>query len=307
MTLVDRLRQHPFGFGTGPLGGLYAPVSDADAAGALAAAWAAGVRLYDTAPHYGAGLAERRLGAFLSGVPRDEVIVSTKVGRLLTPADNVPAGHEGFFDGSPLARVRDYSRDGVLRSLADSAARTGLDRFDLVLIHDPDDHWAAAVTQAYPALAQLRDEGVVGAIGVGMNQWEMLARFVRETDLDAVLLAGRYTLLDRSGGDELLPLCLERGVTVIAGGILNSGILADPTPDARYNYAAAPPAILDRALELRRVCARYGVPLAAAALQYPLRHPAIDAVLIGARSAEEITEDLALTECPVPDELWRQL
>jgi D-threo-aldose 1-dehydrogenase len=303
-TLVDRLRQHRFGFGTGPLGGLYAPVTDADAADALAAAWAAGVRFYDTAPHYGAGLAERRLGAFLRDVPRDEVIVSTKVGRVLAPANDVPAEQEGFFDGAPFVRVYDYSRAGILRSLEDSVARTGLDRFDLVLIHDPDDHWEPAVTQAYPALAQLRDEGVVGAIGVGMNQWQMLARFVRETDLDAVLLAGRYTLLDRSAADVLLPLCLDRSVAVIAGGVFNSGILANPTPDSHYDYAPPPAATLARALELQRACERYGTPLAAAALQYPLRHDAVEAVLVGARSADEIIEDIALAAHPVPDELW---
>ncbi|WP_433496573.1 aldo/keto reductase [Sphaerimonospora sp. CA-214678] len=293
----------PYGLGTGPLGGLFAPVSEEQAEQTLAAAWRAGIRYFDTAPHYGAGLAERRLGRFLRGLPDGaaEAVVSTKVGRVLVPGEGED---EGFPGRTGYLRVRDYSRDGVLRSLEDSLRRTGLDRFDLVLIHDPDDHWEQAAGQAYPALAELRDQGVVGAIGAGMNQAEMLTRFVRETDLDAVLVAGRYTLLDRSAARELLPECERRGVAVIVGGVFNSGVLAGGTT---YDYDAVPPETLARVRELGRACASYGVPLPAAALRFPHRHPAVTTVLIGARSAAEVGEDLDFAATPVPGELWGEL
>ncbi|TQS08407.1 aldo/keto reductase, partial [Microbispora hainanensis] len=268
------------------------------------AAWQAGIRYFDTAPHYGSGLAEQRLGRFLRGLPAQDAaqaVVSTKIGRVLVPGRGE---EEGFPGRTGFVRVRDYSRDGVLRSLDDSLKRTGLDHFDLVFIHDPDDYWEQAAGQAYPALAELRDQGVIGAIGAGMNQARMLTRFVRETDLDAVLVAGRYTLLDRSAAEELLPECERRGVAVIAGGVFNSGILAGGTT---YDYDAAPPTVLERARELGRVCASHGVPLPAAALRFPHRHPAVTTVLIGARSAEEIAEDLTLAAADIPDTLWEDL
>lgn len=298
-----RLRLGPYGLGTGPLGGLFAPVSDEQAEQTLAAAWAAGIRYFDTAPHYGAGLAERRLGRFLRNLPGGaaQAVVSTKVGRVLVPGEGT---EEGFPGRTGYVRVRDYSRDGVLRSLEDSLRRTGLDRFDLVLIHDPDDHWEQAAGQAYPALAELRDQGVVGAIGAGMNQAEMLTRFVRETDVDAVLVAGRYTLLDRTAARELLPECERRGVAVIVGGVFNSGVLAGGTT---FDYEAAPPEVLERVRGLRRICRSYGVPLPAAALRFPHRHPAVTTVLIGARSAGEVREDLDLAATAVPEGLWTEL
>lgn len=298
-----RLRLGPYGLGTGPLGGLFAPVSDEQAEQTLAAAWAAGIRYFDTAPHYGAGLAERRLGRFLRNLPGGaaQAVVSTKVGRVLVPGEGT---EEGFPGRTGYVRVRDYSRDGVLRSLEDSLRRTGLDRFDLVLIHDPDDHWEQAAGQAYPALAELRDQGVVGAIGAGMNQAEMLTRFVRETDVDAVLVAGRYTLLDRTAARELLPECELRGVAVIVGGVFNSGVLAGGTT---FDYEAAPPEVLERVRGLRRICRSYGVPLPAAALRFPHRHPAVTTVLIGARSAGEVREDLDLAATAVPEGLWTEL
>ncbi|WUP76391.1 aldo/keto reductase [Microbispora hainanensis] len=292
-----------YGLGTAPLGGLFAPVSDEQAEHALDAAWQAGIRYFDTAPHYGSGLAEERLGCFLRGLPADaagQAVVSTKIGRVLVPGRGE---EEGFVGRTGFVRVRDYSREGVLRSLDDSLKRTGLDRFDLVFIHDPDDYWEQAAGQAYPALAELRDQGVIGAIGAGMNQAPMLTRFVRETDLDAVLVAGRYTLLDRSAAEELLPECQRRGVAVIAGGVFNSSILAG---GATYDYDAAPPAVVERARELGRICASHGVPLPAAALRFPHRHPAVTTILIGARSAEEIAEDLALA-ADIPDALWEDL
>ncbi|MBD3148610.1 aldo/keto reductase [Microbispora camponoti] len=293
-----------YGLGTAPLGGLFAPVSEDEAEQVLAAAWQAGIRYFDTAPHYGSGLAEERLGRFLRALPRDaaaEAVVSTKVGRLLVPGQGE---EEGFPGRTGFVRVRDYSREGVLRSLDDSLTRTGLDHFDLVFIHDPDDHWEQAAGQAFPALAELRDQGVIGAVGAGMNQAEMLTRFVRETDLDAVLVAGRYTLLDRSAAEQLLPECERRGVAVVAGGVFNSGILAG---GVTFDYDAAPPEVLERVRELGRACAAHGVPLPAAALRFPHRHPAVANVLIGARSAEEITEDLALAAADIPDALWEDL
>jgi D-threo-aldose 1-dehydrogenase len=296
----------PFGLGTAPLAGLYAPVGDDEAAGAFEAAWAGGVRFFDTAPHYGAGVAERRLGAFLRTRPRSQAIICTKVGRVLMPGDARP-GDESFYADTDLVRVRDYSRDGVRRSLEESLARAGLDRFDLVLIHDPDDHWAQAIDEAYPALADLRAAGVVDAIGVGMNQCAMLGRFVREADIDVVLVAGRYTLLDREAADELLPLCQQRGVAVVVGGVFNSGVLADPADGAHFNYAPAGDAILARARALGEICARHGVPLAAAALAFPRRHPAVTTTLVGARNAAEVAQDLRLSTVDIPEALWAEL
>ncbi|WP_078852198.1 aldo/keto reductase [Streptomyces sp. NRRL B-3229] len=296
------------GLGTSPLGGLFSAVDDDQAAATLDAAWSAGVRYFDTAPHYGAGLAERRLGHFLtaSGLPRTEYTVSTKVGRLLVPGDSAP-GDEAFDVDEGLVRVRDYSADGVYRSLADSLERSGLDAFDIVLIHDPDDHWEEAVRGAYPALARLRSEGGVRAIGAGMNQTAMLTRFVRETDLDCVLVAGRYSLLDRTAAEELLPLCAEREVGVLVGGVFNSGVLAAPAPGATFDYAPAPETVLRRARALAERCAAHGVPLAAAALQFPYRHPAVTSVVLGARTAREIAENVDHARREIPQKLWDEL
>jgi D-threo-aldose 1-dehydrogenase len=277
------------GLGCAPIGGLYEPVSDPDARAVVDRAWEHGLRLFDTAPLYGSGLSERRVGAALGDRPRDALVLSTKVGRLLR------AGGEPVFD---------FSFDGVLRSLDESLERLGLDRVDVVYIHDPDDHFDEASAGAYPALERLRGEGVVRAIGVGMNQWEMLARFARETDIDCVLLAGRYTLLDRSGLDDLLPLCLERGVAVVAGGVFNSGALVG---DAHYNYAPAEPAVLDRVSRLAEICNRWGVPLTAAAVQFPLRHPAVACVLVGCRSTVEVDENATLFGLDLPAGLWEEL
>jgi D-threo-aldose 1-dehydrogenase len=282
----------PLVFGGAPIGGLYRPVSDEAASQALAAAWEAGIRAFDTAPHYGAGLSERRIGDFLAGRRRDEYIVSTKVGRLLVPARGDVDGAEEYYGTPPLTRVRDYSRDGVLSSLEDSLVRLGLDRVDIALIHDPDDFMG-------PALAE--------AIGAGMNSAAPLAWLVERCDLDCVLVAGRYTLLDDSAASHLFPLCLRRGVAVLAGGVFNSGILADAADGARYDYAPAPPAVLARARRLRDACARYGVPLAAAALQFTLRHPAVTAAVVGARTPEEIATDASHLSLPIPSALWEEI
>jgi len=289
------------GLGTAPLGGLYEPVADEDAEAVVRRALELGVRLFDTAPLYGSGLAEERLGRVLRERPRDDVVLSTKVGRLLRPG--LPP--EAVFEGAPpLGPVFDFGYDATLRSLEESLERLGLDRVDVALIHDPDDHYAEAMDGAYPALERLRSEGVVGAIGVGMNQSELLCRFARDGDFDCFLLAGRYTLLDRSGADELLPLCLERGIAVLAGGVFNSGVLAS---GATYDYAPAPPEVLERVARLREACSRYEVPLEAAALQFPLGHPAVACVLAGCRSPEELEQDLRLLELELPAGLWDAL
>ena len=294
-------------FGGAPIGGLYAPVTDETAAETLAAAWAAGIRAFDTAPHYGAGLSERRIGEFLAGRPRDEFAVSTKVGRLLAPAAGDTEGAEGFYGTPPLTRIRDYSRDGVLRSLEESLRRLGLDRVDIALIHDPEDFLTQAADGAYPALAELRSQGVVGAIGAGMNSTAPLTWLVEHCDLDCVLVAGRYTLLDDSAAESLFPLCLRRGVAVLAGGVFNSGILAGADDGATYDYAPAPAALLARARQMRNTCSRYGVPLAAAALRFALRHPAVTAAVVGARTPEEIRADAAYVSQAVPEALWTEL
>jgi D-threo-aldose 1-dehydrogenase len=300
-------------FGGAAIGNLFTAVTDDDARAAVDAAWDGGIRYFDTAPHYGLGLSERRLGAALGDRPRAEYVLSTKVGRLLEPASSTgpTAGGgrdaEGFDVASGLVRRFDFSADGVRRSLEASLGRLGLDRVDIALIHDPDAHGEQALREAYPALARLRAEGVVGAIGVGMNQTEMLTRFVRETDIDVVLVAGRYTLLDQTAADTLLPAALERGVSVIAGGVFNSGVLAAPTPDATYDYAAAPGSLISRALRLQEICAQAGVPLRAAAARFPLAHPAVASVLIGARNAAEVTDAITLRGLDIPPELWKSL
>ncbi|GAA5154319.1 aldo/keto reductase [Amycolatopsis dongchuanensis] len=294
------------GFGAATLGGLFAPMTDEEADAVLQSAWDAGIRYFDTAPHYGVGLSEERLGRFLAGKPRPEFILSTKVGRLLVPG---PArdGVAGFHGTPHRDRVLDYSRDGVLRSLDESLQRLGLDRVDVLFIHDPDDHEEQALHEAYPALARLRDEGVVSSIGVGMNQTRVPARFVRETEIDCLLIAGRYTLLDATAGRELLPLCAERGVGVVNAGVFNSGLLADPRPGVPYDYGPAPDALVRRAGAIARICARHGVSLAAAALAFSRDHPAVRTVLVGMRDPAEVWQNVTAAAADVPAALWTDL
>jgi D-threo-aldose 1-dehydrogenase len=296
----------PLVFGGAPIGGLYAPVSDEAAAATLQAAWDAGIRAFDTAPHYGVGLSEQRTGDFLAGRPRAEFVVSTKVGRRLVPAAGPGSadGADEFYGTPALSRVRDYSADGVLRSLEDSLRRLRLDRVDIALIHDPDEHMTEALDGAYPALARLRADGAVGAIGVGVNSAPLAEWFVSRCDLDCVLVAGRYTLLDDSAAGSLLPLCRSRGVAVLAAGVFNSGILAGGD---RYDYAPAEPAVLARARRIAGICARHGVPVAAAALRYVLRHPAVTAAVVGARTPDEIRADAGYLSLAIPDALWTDL
>ena len=298
------------GFGAAPIAGLYRAVDQQTARATIDAAWNGGIRYFDTAPHYGLGLSERRLGEALRDRPRDDVVVSSKVGRLLVPRIPPLARDDDMFDvPGDLTRRRDYSRDGIMRSLEATLQRTGLDRVDVLYIHDPDEHWREAAEEAVPALVELREADVVGAIGVGMNQSAMLARFIRETDVDLVMLAGRYTLLEQGAADELLPTALEYGRSVVAAAVFNSGLFArDDVPDtATYNYGQASPDVLERARLLASVCREHGTTLPAAAIRFPLRHPAVASVVVGMRSPAEVDRNLGAHAQHVPDELWADL
>jgi D-threo-aldose 1-dehydrogenase len=294
--------------GGAAFGGLYRPVDDETVHEALQTAWDLGIRAFDTAPHYGVGVSEERLGRFLVDRPRDEFTVSTKVGRVLVDDPDAPTEDEGFVGTPRRRRVRDYSAAGVRRSLEDSLTRLGLDRVDLVLIHDPEEHLEAAVQEAAPALSTLRDQGVIGGYGVGTNFSEVALRLVQQTDLDSVLIAGRYTLLDRRAEAQLLPACVERGVQVLTAGLLNSGLLADPNAaDPHFDYATASPEVVAVARELQRRCGRFGAELRAAALQFPLRHPAVTAVVTGSGTAAEVRDCHAQLEVDIDAELWAEL
>ncbi len=294
------------GIGTAPIGNMFTTVSDEDAEAMLRAAWELGVRYFDTAPLYGHGVSEIRLGAVLRTLPRAEMVVSTKVGRLLTPRTD-RAGPTIFRDTPPLEPEFDFSADAVERSLDESLERLGLDRVDVALVHDPDDHLDEAIRSALPRLEKLRADGRVRAIGAGMNQSPALDRIVRECDVDCVLLAGRYTLLEQPALDDLLPRCETRGVSIIAGGVFNSGLLADPSPGATYDYDTAPDALIARARRLASACDRAGTSLASAALRFPLGHPAVACVVTGARSAAEVRQNAAWFDEPNDAAAWESL
>lgn len=303
------------GFGTAPLGNLYRTVSDEDAAATVAAALAAGMRYVDTAPYYGFGLAEKRLGAGLRG---EQAIVSTKVGRLLEPVDgDLPEERHGFCSTERFEPVYDYSYDGVLRSHEASLARLGIDRIDILLVHDigRSTHGArnaermAELTGGLRALERLRDEGAITAFGIGVNECEVALELLDHTPLDLILLAGRYTLLEQGALDALLPRCAASGTGVVIGGPYNSGILAGQGPDsgARYNYEAAPDAVVEKARRIEAVCTRHDVPLGAAALQFALAHAAVVSVVPGLASNTEVAETVARYETRIPAQLWAEL
>ncbi len=306
-------------FGGASIGGLFKWVEDDDAVATVRHAWSLGVRYFDTAPLYGFGASERRIGQALAGRSRDGFVLSTKVGRLVRDASAIQPGADidrQLLDGredayyvvrAPVRMVFDYSADGVRRSLEESLGRLGLERIDIALIHDPDEHWAEAIDGAWPALERLRAEGVIRAVGAGMNQSAMLTRFVRETTMDVVLVAGRYTLLDQSGLHDLLPACLERGVSVLVGGVMNSGVLADPRGGARFDYAPAPADVIERARRIGEVCARHDIPLRAAAMQFPMAHPAVASLVAGVRSIDHLDEYPALLGHAIPADLWSEL
>jgi len=307
------------GLGGASIGGLFRPVDDADAIALVDHAWEIGVRSFDVAPLYGYGNGERRMGAALAPRPRDAYVISTKVGRLVRPRADIPADADVdrqtdgvrddayYTDLGDRGVVFDFSGDGVRRSLEESLERMGLSRIDIAYIHDPDDHWEGVMRGAYPALERLRAEGTVHAIGAGMNQSTMLARFVAETDIDIVMLAGRYTLLDQEALPDLLPRCAERGVAVMVVGVMNSGVLADPAAGAHFDYRPAPDPVVDRVRRMAAVCERHGVPLRAAAIQFALAHPAVTGLIAGVRTAAHLDDYPTAMRLPIPAALWDDL
>jgi D-threo-aldose 1-dehydrogenase len=310
--LLDRI-----GFGGAPLGNLFTPIPEPDAIRAVTAAYEAGIRYFDTAPLYGRGRSEHRIGAALRSRPRDSFRISTKVGRLLRPTTGRPKDDAAYTDVPAFEVEYDYSEDGALRSLEASLERLGMDRVDTLFIHDID-RWThgdaqparfqEALTGAYRALRRLRAQGVVSAIGVGVNEWEVCQQAAESGEFDGFLLAGRYTLLEQEALASFLPLCERRGLFVVIGGPFNSGILATGAVEgATYNYRPAPPEIRARVARIEAVCRRHAVPLAAAALQFPLAHPAVRSVIPGARSADEVRTNLALLRVPIPVALWTDL
>jgi len=303
----------PLGMGTAPLGNLITEVAQADASACLRAAWTAGVRHFDTAPHYGAGLAEHRLGDMLRGRARDEYTLSTKVGRLLHAADGVPALSENFRNALPFMRSIDYSAAGTIRSLEDSQQRMGLTRFDIVYIHDCSEDWhgpawrerfAEAMAGAALMLDAMRDRGDIRAWGMGLNMVEPALACLEAARPDIFLIAGRYTLIDHTALGALFPACAARGVKVVLGGPYNSGLLAGGTT---FNYAPAEAAVVARAQAVGAVCARHGVDIRAAALQFCAAHPVVAAVIPGPRTATEVEQNAALMAAEIPGALWADL
>ena len=320
----NSLRVTCLGLGGGALGGLYEPVTSHDAVDAVQRAYESGIRYFDTAPLYGHGRSEDRLGQALAGVDRLTVVLSTKVGMMVTPLpSSEPTAERRYADPFLLDGYFDFSRDACLRSLEASMRRLRTDRIDIVYIHDPDegdsmaaphkrtgrDHLAEAMAGAYPALDELRAQGVVGAIGVGLNGTDMLVRFAEVGDFDCFLLAGRYTLLEQGGLADLLPLCVDRKISIVVGGVLNSGILATGTsgPPPTYNYEPADVETTARVRALEEACAKHGAPLLAAALQFPLAHPAVAAVLPGARSVREVRANVSAVAATIAPDLWEDL
>ena len=316
-----KLKVTVLGLGTATLGNLYAPVSDADAHDTVKGAFDAGVRFVDTAPFYGHGWSEHRVGEVLRGYKRDDIVLSTKIGRLLKPKDPGAKGIDGgvFAAVLPFEPVFDYSYDGVMRSVEDSLQRLGTHRIDVLLIHDVD-RWTHGSQEAadrrmkevleggYKAMVKLRESGAVGAIGAGLNEWDTCQKLAEASDVDCFLLAGRYSLLEQESLKTFLPLCQKRGIGIFLGGPYNTGILATgAVPGAMYNYAPAKPDILERVRKLEAVCQRHKVTLASAALQFPLAHPAVCSVIPGAKTAAEVKRNIATIEAPIPKEFWTEL
>lgn len=305
------------GFGGAPLGDLYALIDEEQAVETVVTALSSGVTLLDTSPLYGHGLSEHRIGAALRRVPGAKAVISTKVGRVMEPFAPLGDG-SGYLGGLPHAARFDYSYDGAMRSLEQSALRLGVDHLDIVLIHDVDvwthgpkaieGRFRDAMEGAYPALAKLRDAGAIRAIGVGVNEAEMAERFARVGDFDAMLLAGRYSLLEQPALTSFLPLALEKGIGIMLGGVFNSGILATgAVPGAKYNYRDAPPEIMARVAQLETVCHQHHTPLFRAALHFALGHPAVASVVLGAVTPGEVTAQIAAMAAPPPASLWAAL
>ncbi len=296
------------GLGCAALGGLYGDIPEEQATAVVQRALELGLNLFDTAPLYGSGKSEQRLGRALKGVPRDRYVLATKVGRILVPTEDQDRGQEIFENAPPFKPVFDFSYDGVMRSFESSLQRLGVDRIDILHIHDPDDHYDQAIKGAYPALDTLRNQGVIRAVSAGMNQWQMLARFAREGRFDCFLLAGRYSLLEQEAMDELLPLCIEQKIGIMAGGTYNSGILAKGAQaGGKYNYADAPPEVIEKARQLEEVSARHQVDIKAAASQFALAHPAITCIIPGTRQPSRVDENFALFSEKIPAAFWDDL
>ncbi|HEV3422966.1 MAG TPA: aldo/keto reductase [Paraburkholderia sp.] len=306
------------GLGTAPLGGLYRDLSDEEALATVAAAWDAGVRYFDTAPHYGHTKAEHRLGDALRRYPRDQYVLSTKAGRRFVPRTTPYDGSEGWQNPLPFEAIYDYTHDGILRSFEDSQQRLGMVEIDILLVHDigrvthgdRNPHYWKQLTDGggFRALDELRSAGTVKAVGLGVNEGAAILETMAEFDIDCALLAGRYTLLEQATLEDLLPACEARGVSILLGGAFNSGILARGVQgDLKFNYGAAPEEVIERVARLEAVCRVHDAPLAAAALQFPYAHPAVATVLTGARSVEELRENVASFERPLATELWTAL
>jgi D-threo-aldose 1-dehydrogenase len=297
------------GLGCAPLGGLYGDIPESQALEVVRRALSLGMNLIDTAPLYGYGKSEIRIGKALKGGRRDTVVLASKVGRLLVPVEEGDTSQDAQWADPPPVRPRfDFSYDAVMRSFEESLKRLAIERIDILHIHDPDHHYSEAIRGAYPALAKLRSQGVIRAVSAGMNQCELLVRFAREGDFDCFLLAGRYSLLEQGALDELFPLCEKRNIGILLGGTYNSGILATNLgPEAKYNYADAPPEVLDRARGLQSVARRHGVSLKAAASQFALAHPAVTAIIPGTRVSDRVSENLQLLEEKIPREFWAEL
>lgn len=313
--MPDRVpRLGELGYGGANLGNLFTAMSDEQAHAVLEAAWEQGIRYFDTAPHYGLGLAERRLGRFLATKPRAEFVVSTKVGRLLVPSPETSDELDeegGFVVPADPRRVWDASADGVRRSLDDSLERLGLDRVDVLFLHDPDeyDDMEASVRTAVPALVGLREEGLVRAVGIGSKSVAAHLAGLRAGDLDLLMVAGRYTLLEQPAAPALIPECRDRGTGIVVAGAFNSGLLStsNPGPGARYEYGDAPADVVAKAQRLAAICGVFGVDLPTAALQFPLREPAARSIALGATEPAHVEQNVRRLAEPVPDELWKQL
>ncbi|RZF24349.1 aldo/keto reductase [Paraburkholderia sp. UYCP14C] len=305
------------GFGAAQLGNFFRPITEEDAAALIKSAWDAGVRYFDTAPSYGHGLSEARCGQGLRWYPRDQLVLSTKVGRLLKPRKRAEIDFAPWVDGLPFEWHFDYSYDGTMRSIEDSLQRMGLAHIDIALIHEVDvythgsrqpDIFEAAMSGAAKALLRLRDEGVVKSIGVGVNECEAAREAIERVDFDCLLLAGRYTLIEQDALDTLLPMCEQWQVSVIVGGGYNSGILATgAVAGAKYNYAPAPEPILDRVRRIEQVCREFNVPLKSASLQFVVGHPAIPTIIPGVRSLAQLDENLRTFKADIPPEFWVEL
>ena len=292
--------------GTAALGGLYTSVSDADCKDTVLTAIDNGINFIDTAPHYGKGTSEVRIGKALAGRDRSTFVIATKIGRLLVPSTTDI--DEFFMDAdNTVERKFDFSASGVRQSLEGSLERLGLDSVEILFIHDPDANADEAILEAYPELDRMRSEGIIKAIGVGMNQCETPTRVIKETDIDMVLIAGRYSLLDQKALEGLLPVAFERNVDIIAAGVFNSGILANPVKGATYDYVPASDELLAKAVRIREVLDGHGVSLTSAALQFPLRHPAVKSVLVGCRSAAEVATNIAEFDKTIENKVWEDL